>query len=140
VWQVTSGDRLQSGGLKCRSDEGVRRRNQPRGTRDLAHLGGYVSRHHALHGDICAMLASTAVFGVQFAAKFLDEFLRHTIKQSKKKKIEGNDSVYNNILTKKLIKWNLGDNIIISCAVKKRKNENIEYVLLANILLNTYIM
>jgi len=79
VWQVTSGDRFQSGGLKGRSDESVRRRNQPRGTRDLAHLGGYISRHHALHGDVCAMLSSAAVFGVQFTAKFLDEFLQNMV-------------------------------------------------------------
>lgn len=84
VWQVTSGDWFQSGGLKCRSDEIVRRWNQPRGTRDFAHLGGYVTRHHALHGDVCTVLASATVFGVQFAAKFLDEFLHHATKQPKK--------------------------------------------------------
>jgi len=79
MWQVTSGDRFQSGGLKCRPDERVRRRDQPRGPRDFAHLGGHVTGHHALHRYVGAVLAAAAVFGVKFATKFLDEFLRHAI-------------------------------------------------------------
>jgi len=71
MWKVPGGNRFQSGGLQRRPDKRVRRRDQPRGACDLAHLGRHVSGHDALDGDV-----GGAVFRVQFTAELLDEFLR----------------------------------------------------------------